>query len=99
MFKIRHCFRDTCHHIALCVTVHSRVSWGCLLNIIFGLRSLSENKWGWIKWLTPLPLEREVKGSILTPHKAGGPFLPLVEPEASSLPLVGVGLSTSQPPP
>ncbi|GJV97258.1 ETO1-like protein 1, partial [Tanacetum coccineum] len=30
---------------------------------------------------------------------AGGPFLPLVEPEAASLPLVGVGLSTSQPPP
>ncbi|GJX83181.1 leucine-rich repeat transmembrane protein kinase protein [Tanacetum coccineum] len=47
----------------------------------------------------PLPLEREVKGSILTPYKAGGPFLPLVEPEAASLPLVGVGLSTSQPPP
>ncbi|GJT82951.1 CDPK-related kinase 5 [Tanacetum coccineum] len=43
--------------------------------------------------------ETEVKGSILTPHKAGGPFLPLVEPEAASLPLVGVGLSTSQPPP
>ncbi|GJT78568.1 GATA transcription factor [Tanacetum coccineum] len=39
-----------------------------------------------------------VKGSILTPCKAGGPFLPLVEPEAASLPLVGVGLSTSQPP-
>ncbi|GKD89598.1 alanine--tRNA ligase, partial [Tanacetum coccineum] len=33
-----------------------------------------------------------VKGSILTPYKAGGPFLPLVEPEAASLPLVGVGL-------
>ncbi|GJY56186.1 V-type proton ATPase subunit B2 [Tanacetum coccineum] len=31
--------------------------------------------------------------------EAGGPFLPLVEPEAASLPLVGVGLSTSQPPP
>ncbi|GKB24979.1 hypothetical protein Tco_0864380 [Tanacetum coccineum] len=43
--------------------------------------------------------EREVKGSILTPYKAGGPFLPLVEPEAASLPLVGVGLSTSQHPP
>ncbi|GJX75407.1 hypothetical protein Tco_0314002 [Tanacetum coccineum] len=28
---------------------------------------------------------------------AGGPFLPLVELEAASLPLVGVGLSTSQP--
>ncbi|GJV47858.1 BTB/POZ domain-containing protein [Tanacetum coccineum] len=41
----------------------------------------------------------EVKGSILTSYKAGGPFLPLVEPEAASLPLVGVGLSTSQPPP
>nr|GEX45850.1 wall-associated receptor kinase-like 20 [Tanacetum cinerariifolium] len=41
----------------------------------------------------------EVKGSILTPYKAGGPFLPTVEPEAASLPLVGVGLSTSQPPP
>ncbi|GKA58925.1 mitochondrial uncoupling protein 3 [Tanacetum coccineum] len=41
----------------------------------------------------------EVKGSILTPYKAGGPFLPLVEPEVASLPLVGVGLSTSQPPP
>ncbi|GKA97932.1 RNA-directed DNA polymerase, eukaryota, reverse transcriptase zinc-binding domain protein [Tanacetum coccineum] len=40
-----------------------------------------------------------VKGSILTPYKVGGPFLPLVEPEATSLPLVGVGLSTSQPPP
>ncbi|GKA32083.1 FKBP12-interacting protein of 37 kDa [Tanacetum coccineum] len=55
----------------------------------------------WIKWLTPLPLETEVKGSILTPCKAGGPFLPLVELEAASLPLplVGVGLSTSQPPP
>ncbi|GJR65974.1 ribonuclease H-like domain-containing protein [Tanacetum coccineum] len=25
---------------------------------------------GWIKWLTPLPLETEVKGSILTPCKA-----------------------------
>ncbi|GJT33760.1 retrotransposon protein, putative, ty1-copia subclass [Tanacetum coccineum] len=33
------------------------------------------------------------------PYKAGGPFLPLVEPEAASLPLVGTGLSTSQPPP
>ncbi|GKD96205.1 hypothetical protein Tco_1380102, partial [Tanacetum coccineum] len=30
---------------------------------------------------------------------ARGPFLPLVELEAASLPLVGVGLSTSQPPP
>ncbi|GKB53087.1 putative reverse transcriptase, RNA-dependent DNA polymerase [Tanacetum coccineum] len=29
----------------------------------------------------------------------GGPFLPLVEPEAASLPLVWVWLSTSQPPP
>nr|GEU48046.1 integrase, catalytic region, zinc finger, CCHC-type, peptidase aspartic, catalytic [Tanacetum cinerariifolium] len=48
---------------------------------------------------TPLPLERKVKCSILTPYKAGGPFLPLVEPEAASLALVGVGLSTSQPPP
>ncbi|GKE66188.1 zinc-finger domain of monoamine-oxidase A repressor R1, partial [Tanacetum coccineum] len=43
--------------------------------------------------------EPEVKGSILTPYKAGGPFLPLVEPEVASLPLVEVGLSTSQPPP
>ncbi|GKD74797.1 hypothetical protein Tco_1333079, partial [Tanacetum coccineum] len=43
-------------------------------------------------------LETEVKGSILTPYKVGGPFLPLVELEAASLPLVGVGLSTSQPP-
>ncbi|GJY68680.1 DNA repair protein RAD5A isoform X2 [Tanacetum coccineum] len=33
-----------------------------------------------------------------SPYKAVGPFLPLVEPEAASLPLVGVGLSTSQPP-
>ncbi|GKD75890.1 hypothetical protein Tco_1334172 [Tanacetum coccineum] len=41
----------------------------------------------------------KVKGSILTPYKAGVPFLPLVEPEVASLPLVGVGLSTSQPPP
>ncbi|GJR24282.1 glucose-induced degradation protein 8 homolog isoform X1 [Tanacetum coccineum] len=48
--------------------------------------------------LTSLSLETEVKGSIPTPCKAGGPFLPLVEPEAASLPLVGVGLSTSQPP-
>lgn len=47
--------------------------------------SLKEEQ-GWIKWLTPLPLETEVKGSILTPCKAGGPFLPLVEPEAASLP-------------
>ena len=31
-------------------------------------------------------LETEVKGSILTPCKAGDPFLPLVEPEAASLP-------------
>ncbi|GJW80138.1 hypothetical protein Tco_0144113, partial [Tanacetum coccineum] len=54
---------------------------------------------GLIKWLTPLPLETKVKGSILTPYKARGPFLPLVESEAASLPLVGVGLSTSQPPP
>ncbi|GKA74780.1 Orf y [Tanacetum coccineum] len=46
-----------------------------------------------------MSLEKEVKGSILTPYKAGGPFLPLVETEADSLPLVGVGLSTSQPPP
>ncbi|GKE08936.1 putative leucine-rich repeat receptor-like protein kinase, partial [Tanacetum coccineum] len=46
-----------------------------------------------------LSLKTEVKGSIITPYKAGGPFLPLVEPEAASLPLVGVGLSTSQPPP
>ncbi|GJT59849.1 hypothetical protein Tco_1003382 [Tanacetum coccineum] len=30
---------------------------------------------------------------------ARGPFLLLVESEAASLPLVGVGLSTSQPPP
>ena len=66
-------------------------------NIFFTTFTL-RNKWGWIKWLTPLPLEREVKGSILIPYKAGGPFLPLVEPEAVSLPLVGVGLSTSQPP-
>ncbi|GJR82443.1 cytochrome P450 71A4-like protein [Tanacetum coccineum] len=35
----------------------------------------------------------------VAPYKAGGPFLPLVEPEAASLPLVRVGLSTSQPPP
>ncbi|GJY07814.1 hypothetical protein Tco_0374868, partial [Tanacetum coccineum] len=41
---------------------------------------------------------KEVKGSIITPYKAGGPFLSLVEPEAASLPLVGVGLSKSQPP-
>ncbi|GKF03757.1 ATPase, AAA-type, core, P-loop containing nucleoside triphosphate hydrolase, partial [Tanacetum coccineum] len=33
------------------------------------------------------------------PYKAGGTFLPLVEPETASLPLVGVGLSTSQPSP
>jgi hypothetical protein len=52
-----------------------------------------------MKMLTPLPLETEVKGSILIPCKGGGPFLPLVEPEAASLPLIGVGLSTSQPPP
>ncbi|GKC75100.1 hypothetical protein Tco_1125874, partial [Tanacetum coccineum] len=32
------------------------------------------------------------------PFKAGGPFLPLVEPEAAFLPLVGVKLSASQPP-
>nr|GEY14975.1 transcription factor HEC2-like [Tanacetum cinerariifolium] len=31
----------------------------------------------------------EVKGSIFTPYKAGGSFLPLVEPEAASLPSVG----------
>ncbi|GJU17493.1 hypothetical protein Tco_1145459 [Tanacetum coccineum] len=36
----------------------------------------------------------KVNGSILTPCKVGGPFLPLVEPEANS-----IGLSTSQPPP
>nr|GEV58893.1 ankyrin repeat-containing domain, PGG domain protein [Tanacetum cinerariifolium] len=57
------------------------------------------NQYGWIKWLTPLSLETDVKGSILTLYKAGGRFLPLVEPEAASLPFVGVGLSTSQPPP
>ncbi|PWA44000.1 DNA mismatch repair protein MutS, type 1 [Artemisia annua] len=42
------------------------------------------------------------RGQGFDPHslqKAGGPFLPLVEPEAASLPLVGVWLSTSQPPP
>ncbi|GJY45751.1 hypothetical protein Tco_0434814 [Tanacetum coccineum] len=50
-----------------------------------------------IRRLTPLPLETEVKGSILTPYKARGPFLPLVELEAASLPLVGLGMSTSQP--
>ncbi|GJW04132.1 hypothetical protein Tco_1562988 [Tanacetum coccineum] len=44
-------------------------------------------------------LEEEVKGLIITLCKAGGPFLPLVEPEAASLPLVGVGFLTSQPPP
>nr|GEU61347.1 zinc finger, CCHC-type [Tanacetum cinerariifolium] len=49
--------------------------------------------------LTFLSFEREVKGLILTPYKAEGPFLLSVEPEAASLPLVGVGLSTSQPPP
>ncbi|GKA77085.1 hypothetical protein Tco_0783546 [Tanacetum coccineum] len=45
--------------------------------------------------------DRNMKGQGFDPHpqKAGGPFLPLVEPEAASLPLVGVGLSTSQPPP
>ncbi|GKE75800.1 protein root UVB sensitive 1, chloroplastic isoform X1 [Tanacetum coccineum] len=37
--------------------------------------------------------------SLKPASKAGGLFLPLVEPEAASLPLVGVGLSTSQPPP
>ncbi|GKA42666.1 nucleotide-binding alpha-beta plait domain-containing protein [Tanacetum coccineum] len=31
------------------------------------------------------------------PYKAGGSFLPLVEPEAAYLPLIVVGLSTSQP--
>ncbi|GJU36514.1 hypothetical protein Tco_1184868 [Tanacetum coccineum] len=53
---------------------------------------------GWIRWLSSLPLETEVKGSILTPCKAGGPFLPFIKPEAS-LSWVGVWLSTSQPPP
>ncbi|GJR46053.1 hypothetical protein Tco_1314156 [Tanacetum coccineum] len=53
----------------------------------------------WTKWLPPLPLETEVKGSILNSYKAGGPFLPLIESEAASLPMVEVGLSTSQPPP
>ncbi|GJR03131.1 serine/threonine-protein kinase haspin homolog isoform X1, partial [Tanacetum coccineum] len=28
----------------------------------------------WIRWLSPLPLETKVKGSILTPCKAGGSF-------------------------
>ncbi|GKE92547.1 hypothetical protein Tco_1573642, partial [Tanacetum coccineum] len=27
---------------------------------------------GWISWLSPLPMEIEVKGSVLTPCKAGG---------------------------
>ncbi|GJS35555.1 hypothetical protein Tco_0533937 [Tanacetum coccineum] len=39
-----------------------------------------------------------LKGPILTPCMAGGPFQPLVEPDATSLHSVGVGLSTSQPP-
>nr|GEW88760.1 probable acyl-activating enzyme 16, chloroplastic [Tanacetum cinerariifolium] len=51
-----------------------------------------------MKLVNPDFWETEVKGSILTHCKAGGPFLPLVEPEVASLPLVGVGLSTSQPP-
>ncbi|GKB32556.1 gag-pol polyprotein, partial [Tanacetum coccineum] len=45
-----------------------------------------------------LIVKLEVKGLILTPYKVGGLFLPLIEPEAVSLPLVGVGLSTSKPP-
>ncbi|GJT69574.1 hypothetical protein Tco_1028860 [Tanacetum coccineum] len=61
----------------------------CMLFTLYGL----------IRWLSPLPLETEVKGSILTPCKAGDPFLPLVEPEATSLPLVWVWPSTSQPSP
>ncbi|GJR03412.1 putative transcription factor ARF family protein [Tanacetum coccineum] len=50
----------------------------------------------WIKWLTLMPVETEVKGAILTPGKSGGPFLPLVELEATSLPLVGVGTSPAE---
>ncbi|GJV46988.1 hypothetical protein Tco_1437200 [Tanacetum coccineum] len=58
---------------------------------------LTKRMVGWIVVNTlALPLETEVKGSILTPCKAGGPFIPLVKPEAASL---GVWLSTSQPPP
>ncbi|GKB14061.1 lipoyl synthase 2, mitochondrial [Tanacetum coccineum] len=49
-------------------------------------RLLGMEMQGWIGWLSLLPLETEVKSSILTPCKAGDPFLPLVEPEAASLP-------------
>nr|GEV78278.1 ribonuclease H-like domain-containing protein [Tanacetum cinerariifolium] len=38
-------------------------------------------------------------GELRPVLQAGGPFLPMVELKAASLPLVGVGLSTSQPPP
>ncbi|GKC12131.1 hypothetical protein Tco_1008913, partial [Tanacetum coccineum] len=44
-----------------------------------------------------LPLGTEVKGFDPDPLQDRGPFLPLVELEAASLPLVGVGLLTSQP--
>ncbi|GJQ94924.1 lupeol synthase [Tanacetum coccineum] len=68
------------------------------VNVILSLQSLNGGFPAWepqraYSWLE----ETEVKSSILTPYKAGSPFLPLVEPEATSLPLVGVGLSTSQP--
>ncbi|GJU72336.1 Rab6A-GEF complex partner protein 1-like protein [Tanacetum coccineum] len=64
------------------------VSW-----LDYGHRGMQSK--AWIKWLTPLPLETEAKGSILTPCKAGGPFLPLIEREAASLPLVGVWYPSS----
>ncbi|GJX59939.1 hypothetical protein Tco_0291329 [Tanacetum coccineum] len=55
----------------------------------------------YIKRNKAISLEKgtEVKDLILTSYKAGGLFLSLVKPEAASLPLVGVGLSTSQPSP
>ncbi|GJY61257.1 hypothetical protein Tco_0461914 [Tanacetum coccineum] len=46
-----------------------------------------------------IPTNSECQGFDPHPLQGRRSFLPLVEPEAASLPLVGVGLSTSQPPP
>ncbi|GKB76202.1 beta-glucuronosyltransferase GlcAT14A [Tanacetum coccineum] len=63
----------------------------------FGSDQSTVERVGLDQVVNTLPLETEVKGSILTPYKAGDPFLSLVKSEVASLPLVGVWLSTSQP--
>ncbi|GJW58076.1 Orf y [Tanacetum coccineum] len=41
-------------------------------DLIRELSADSHSVKGWISWLSPLPMETEVKGSVLTPCKAGG---------------------------